>query len=248
MRTDLAQGLRDALKSFAGREIAAAIRLATSARAVDTDVDAMRGRLELLRERLLSRPGMVSGKPDLVQRWTYAPRAKSSERLMLWGLSRACLLEVADRLYSAADTSAPGATMLLSLAHTRGMAISAGTLVRPGERPHLVGIGVDCEPQGRMPSAETMRRVAHPDDHLGSLDSITIWAAKEACLKADPRPGMELSAYALKCYREIGEGGPLQAIGDQVDFRVFVSGLQSFRVAVAMAYASHPLAVVHERG
>jgi hypothetical protein len=50
----------------------------------------------------------------------------------------------------------------------------------------------------------------------------------------------------LKCYRESFTTGPLQALGDRIDFRIWIDEVDGFLIALALGYASHPLAVVQQ--
>ena len=134
---------------------------------------------------------------------------------------------------------------MVSLTHTDSLAAVAGTFELPGGRPRLAGIGMDCEPLGREPSNAAARRISNPDDKADDLHPISVWTAKEACYKADPSPKKGLAGYALKSFRESVTGG-LQAYGERVDFRIWLGEVKRYCLALALAYVSHPLGLVHE--
>jgi hypothetical protein len=163
-------------------------------------------------------------------------------------LSRHCLIEVLEAMLEQLEGSERGSSILLSLAHTKGLSASAGVFVAQGENPHIVGLGMDIEPKKRKASALLAERIRSDEDLADPLDLITIWTAKEACLKADPRPPSALNAYALKCFADTFSTGVLQAMSDRIDFRIWMDDLDGFRLAIALAYATHPQAVVQHAG
>jgi phosphopantetheinyl transferase (holo-ACP synthase) len=235
----------DDLRRFAGREVFLSILL-DGEKALSDDRDAVKKRLFELRDRLAEHPGLLGGKPEVGKRLFAPPGGLSAARMHQWILSRSCLIEVLSQMFDRMEAFGPGASVLLSLTHTRGFAGVVGMVARPEDKPHLVGLGFDAEPVRRRVSAEIMRRIAAPEDHSPGLDRITVWTAKEACLKADPQPGSALSGYVLKSYAAAFDKGVVQALGDRNDFRVLVDRIGDFRVAIALGYSSHPLAVVQQ--
>lgn len=239
-----AKALQEALTKFAGREVFLSMREDTPDAGAR---DALKKALTELREKLQEHPGALAGKPEIVRRWIAPPGRLSPQRLKEWTLSRMCLVDVAELMLASEGGASSGSAMLLSLSHTKGLGIAVGVFVKADEKPHLVGLGVDCELAHRKADGGVAMRIRHPDDRTDALDFITIWTAKEACVKADPSPAATLTSFALKCYRDTFTTGSLQALGERVDYRIWVDDVGEFRIAVAFGYASHPLAVVqHE--
>lgn len=247
MASDHASELHEALRKFAGREVFLSMGAEDRFGNEEKDRESVKKALSELRDRLQEHPGVLAGRPTLVRRWFAPPGSISGPRLKQWTQSRQCLIEVLTAMFETEESQTSGSAFLLSLAHTKGFAAVAGAFVRSDERPHLIGLGLDVEPRARPTGAAVAEKIRNPEDRVDALDLITVWTAKEACFKADPKPDAGLSGYALKCYRDGFESGPLQALGDRSDFRIWVEDVGDFRLAVALAYASHPLAVVqHE--
>lgn len=68
--------------------------------------------------------------------------------------------------------------ILVSLAHTRGLAAAACTYKSQDQ----LGIGIDCESENRIVKEVLLEKFATHNDH--ALNSLHLWCAKEAAFKA----------------------------------------------------------------
>lgn len=242
---DHAEQLREVLRRFAGKEVYFSSAIRAPAMDVESEVKSILERLRRIRQRLV--PGTFGGKPDIVRRWMSAPGTANPQRRADWALSRACLADVLEEAFSGPEIHSGSVTIHASLTHAGDFAAAAAAFAWSDERLRNVGLGLDAEPANRGTSPKIAGRIAHPDDKLNGLDLLAVWTAKEACLKADPSGRSQLSAYALMCYRDPDEDGPLQAFGDRLDFRIWTGIANGYRIALALAYPGHPLAVVQDR-
>ncbi len=242
MPIDLAETLRDSLQKFAGRQILLSLRTGAPPGDLGESMREAQLRMKALRGRLL--PGTAGGKPDILRRWLAAPGSQSESRRTLWIQSRLCLADAIEEALALPESRGNGATLLASLTHTDGFAAACAAVSSSSDKPRLVGLGLDAEPSRRKPAPAIAKRIAHPEDRAEGLDTLSVWIAKEAVLKSDPSMRTQLSAYALRSHRGADGTGPLQAFGERLDFRIWLEEVGDFRVGLALAYPSHPFAVV----
>lgn len=82
--------------------------------------------------------------------------------------------------------------ILVSLAHTRGLAAAASCF----RSEKALGIGIDCESQDRIVKEALLDKFSTHDDQ--ALDSLHLWCAKEAAFKASSYFWKEEKTFVLK--------------------------------------------------
>jgi hypothetical protein len=91
----------------------------------------------------------------------------------------------------------PGARPFQSLTHSGPVTLALGVDLDPAGR----GVGIDLERQARPVSASLFARFRSPGEQAIPMPPIALWAAKEACYKANPaNAGTVIRQYRVTAF------------------------------------------------